>query len=236
MSFKDLHKSGEKASNWQGGQVEKVCQYCGITYKIDKSRINKSHYCSRRCADLSRPKGSNSKIWQGGNIGMVCPCCHRSFSVKRGDKRRKCCSRYCSDEIRRNRIHLDCAICGNKYVEQLSKANRYEHSFCSTKCRFEYMAASGANTPGWRGGISFAPYPPIFNDVFKRMIRKRDNFTCAICGDHGNHVHHINYIKGDTTPENCITLCTSCHMRTNANREYWQFSLSTILLQIRLKT
>lgn len=80
---------------------------------------------------------------------------------------------------------------------------------------------AGESHSCWRGGISFHPYPPTFNSKFKRMIRLRDNYTCALCGGYGNSVHHINYMKDDTNPKNCITLCGSCHGKTNHNREYW---------------
>lgn len=36
-----------------------------------------------------------------------------------------------------------------------------------------------------------------------------------------NQVHHIDYNKLNCNPNNLITLCKSCHMKTNFNREYW---------------
>jgi hypothetical protein len=71
------------------------------------------------------------------------------------------------------------------------------------------------------GGISFAPYPSAFNVPFKRSIRARDEYICAICGGRGAAVHHIDYNKQNTVPENCITLCHSCHGRTMINRIQW---------------
>lgn len=83
-------------------------------------------------------------------------------------------------------------------------------------------------------GKSFEPYPSTFNGRFKQMIRERDEHTC-ICGKQGKDVHHINYVKNDTAPENCITLCHSCHSRTGGsdeNRGYWQIAL-TIVMEMR---
>lgn len=34
-------------------------------------------------------------------------------------------------------------------------------------------------------------------------------------------VHHIDYNKFNCNPENLITLCKSCHVKTNHNRNYW---------------
>lgn len=34
-------------------------------------------------------------------------------------------------------------------------------------------------------------------------------------------VHHINYNKYDQTEDNLISLCKSCHTKTNFSREDW---------------
>lgn len=83
------------------------------------------------------------------------------------------------------------------------------------------------NHPNWLGGKSFEPYSLNFNNKFKRYIRKRDNQVCMICGIHREKlnkslpIHHINYDKKLSIPQNCISLCNSCHMKTNYNRKYW---------------
>lgn len=79
----------------------------------------------------------------------------------------------------------------------------------------------------WRGGISFEPYDKNFNNKFKRAIRKRDNQVCMLCGIHREKlkksldIHHINYDKLLSIFPNCISLCHSCHMKTNFNRKHW---------------
>jgi len=85
------------------------------------------------------------------------------------------------------------------------------------------------NNSNWRGGLSFEPYTPKFNEEFKQSIRERDNYTCGICWLPGKSVHHINYVKKDTNLENCIILCKSCHGVTNHNRDYWQPRLSALM-------
>jgi hypothetical protein len=58
---------------------------------------------------------------------------------------------------------------------------------------------------------AMASYPPEFNDEFKRAIRKRDGYRCALCNQFKRlDVHHIDYTK-TTVKTNCISLCRDCH-------------------------
>ena len=82
-------------------------------------------------------------------------------------------------------------------------------------------AMKGEKHPNWIVDRSFLIYPDEFSEDLKTFIRKRDKFTCQICGKNGFTVHHIDYDKQNCDPENLITLCRKCHLRTNFNREYW---------------
>lgn len=85
---------------------------------------------------------------------------------------------------------------------------------------------TGAKSPMWRGGLSFQDYAVDWNETLRRSIRERDKYTCRICllqqGDKSHDVHHIDYNKKNCTPENLITLCRRCHLRTNFNRDSWK--------------
>jgi hypothetical protein len=85
---------------------------------------------------------------------------------------------------------------------------------------------AGVKHPNWRGGISTNPYSVDWTQTFKRSIRERDNYTCQLCGklqgDLAFCVHHIDYDKLNSNPNNLITLCHKCHVKTNFNREYWE--------------
>ena len=89
------------------------------------------------------------------------------------------------------------------------------------------LAVTGEKNPAWQGGISFEPYTKEFNNKFKRAIRKRDNQICMLCGIHREKlnkslfIHHINYNKEMSIPQNCLSLCNSCHTKTNSNRKHW---------------
>jgi len=80
----------------------------------------------------------------------------------------------------------------------------------------------GENSPVWRGGKSYEPYTIDWTETLKKAIRERDHYICQLCGEElALSVHHIDYDKKNCDPENLITLCRSCHMRTNFNRKYW---------------
>lgn len=70
-------------------------------------------------------------------------------------------------------------------------------------------------------------YSEDWTDTLRRAIRERDGYICQMpgCnksqGDRVHSVHHIDYNKKNNNPENLITLCTSCHIKTNYNRKFW---------------
>ncbi len=56
-----------------------------------------------------------------------------------------------------------------------------------------------------------------------------------LCGIHREKlsrtldVHHINYDKLMSIPQNCISLCKLCHMKTNGNREEYTKFFQSLL-------
>ena len=89
----------------------------------------------------------------------------------------------------------------------------------------------GEKNPAWLGGKSFEPYTTDWTNTLRRSIRERDFYTCQICkepqGDTALSIHHIDYTKTNNDPQNLISLCTSCHIKTNTNREYWKSYFNT---------
>lgn len=75
--------------------------------------------------------------------------------------------------------------------------------------------------PNWKNGTSFEPYSVDWTKTLKRSIKERDNFKCKVCNDEGNFIHHIDYNKKNCNVDNLITLCNSCHSKTNYNRKHW---------------
>lgn len=83
----------------------------------------------------------------------------------------------------------------------------------------------GKDNPNWNGGSSFLPYSVDWTQTLKRSIRERDKYTCQLCGKKQTEktfcVHHIDYDKKNCNPNNLITLCRSCHNKTNSKHDYW---------------
>jgi len=77
------------------------------------------------------------------------------------------------------------------------------------------------NAPNWRGGVSFEPYSVDWTNTLKKSIRERDHYTCQVCFNIGNCVHHVDYDKQNCNPNNLITLCERCHNKTGTNRKKW---------------
>lgn len=91
----------------------------------------------------------------------------------------------------------------------------------------------GKEAFNWKGGLSFEPYSYEFNKALKREIRKRDRFTCQLCGKRGKHVHHIDYNKRNNRPSNLCVLCNPCNAKVNANRKYWTRYFRKIVRKFR---
>lgn len=81
---------------------------------------------------------------------------------------------------------------------------------------------SGEKCHLWKGGIAHKPYTVDWTITLKRGIRERDKYTCRVCGkEPAICVHHIDYNKRNCNSDNLITLCRSCHTKTNTNRQSW---------------
>lgn len=78
----------------------------------------------------------------------------------------------------------------------------------------------------------------ITTEEIKRKIRIRDGNKCFLCGEknetHLLPVHHIDYNQTNYKDNNLITLCKSCHGKTNSNYDYWKETLSKMITEYLL--
>lgn len=119
----------------------------------------------------------------------------------------------------------------NKTILKRKKSIR---KYCNRKCEYgdRSRKRSGSNSPNWQGGLSKQDYDLKFNKQLREEIRKRDNYTCQECSITEKElkkkfhkkldVHHIDYNKKNNKKKNLISLCKSCHMGTNSNRDEWK--------------
>ncbi|MHA1302297.1 MAG: NUMOD3 domain-containing DNA-binding protein [Candidatus Heimdallarchaeaceae archaeon] len=127
---------------------------------------------------------------------------------------------------------------GRHHSEESKKKNKIAHlGKKQSKETILKRIKKGEEHYNWQGGKSFEPYDRTFNNKFKRAIRKRDNQICMLCGIHREKlkrvldVHHVNYNKLLSIPENCISLCNSCHVKTNFNRKHWTKFFQNLLAE-----
>lgn len=139
-----------------------------------------------------------------------------------------------------------------EHKEKISKAlmgNQhslgYSHSKEHKKKTSESLKGryTGENSSQWKGGISSRKYPYEFlRSGLREKIRERDNYICQLCGKEQGvkklDVHHIDYDRENSDVKNLITLCRSCNMEVESNREVWicifKRKIKNIYKQIRL--
>ncbi len=108
----------------------------------------------------------------------------------------------------------------------------------TTKYSWQSIAAYKATLTKSNGALS---NERLFNQL-KPQIMERDGHVCQWCpkdaaqqqqqSGHAFHIHHVNYDHDDTRADNLVTLCTSCHARTNTiqhgpqMREYFELLMT----------
>jgi len=112
---------------------------------------------------------------------------------------------------------------------QFKNPNRYwfgkhvskEHKEKSSKGWFK----KGQTPHNFNNYSSREPYSVDWSKTLRRSIRERDKYICQLCkepqGDRALCVHHIDYNKKNCDPDNLISLCLKCHIKTNQDREFW---------------
>lgn len=111
--------------------------------------------------------------------------------------------------------------------QKISNANTGKKTSEETRVLLS-VSRRGDKNPHWLGGISFEPYCIKWTHEFRERVRKFFGYKCVLCGSTSTHrlcVHHINYNKSscctDVKPL-FVTLCRSCHSKTNRKREYYE--------------
>lgn len=126
-----------------------------------------------------------------------------------------------------------------KHYSPKTEFKKGQHYSIQTEFKKGHKLQIGEKNNNWQGGISFEPYTIDWEETLRESIRQRDNYICQLCGTHQEELeefikkldcHHIDYNKKNCSLNNLITLCRSCHMKTNTNRNYWINYFNSLLL------
>jgi hypothetical protein len=125
--------------------------------------------------------------------------------------------------------------CPEGHVHAMRWAN-FRHGKRCPECSKikQNLQISGSNHYNWMGGISCEPYCDAWADKeYKESIKERDGFMCQNpnCSKIGSRltIHHIDYNKKHCEPKNLITLCNSCNIKANRDRELHQSFYTNII-------
>ncbi len=170
----------------------KRCVVCGSTYHIGENEAGAEFARRKTCGDG----------------------CRLTF-VARNDRRR---GREYRDESVKG-CDRRCEVCGDRLA--IRDKEMVVHFKRRKTCGPECLGALRAGVRE-RGRARTSPYPVEWSTSLRRRIRERDAFTCQECGEiedgQRHDVHHIDYDKYNLNPDNLITLCRSCHARTNSHK------------------
>jgi hypothetical protein len=164
-----------------------------------------NHSC--RCASCAK-KGKLNPNYKNGlkSILRFCIDCGKQIST-----------------TRTTCLPIRCRSCDNKTRHHSEKT---KEKMSKTKIGMY----DNQDNPNWQGGIGKLPYAYEWTESLREEIRDRDNHECQVCNLQekslkGLHkklpIHHIDYDKMNSKEENLITLCNSCNIKANYNRDYW---------------
>lgn len=193
------------------------CQKCGIKKTRNASRLCQSCYHEQRM--IEHPKVDKSlPPRRKGPIPTVVTYqfCQQCGKEKAKTKSPIC--HHCSlSNIVKSRafrtVYDHCQKCGKPKPKN-------DRELCLACAGVKRMTEMYPNTD--------REYPYGWSDNFREAIRARDHHLCVLCGkteidNHRKlHVHHTTYQKADLNPDRLVSLCTSCHNKTNWHRSYWQ--------------
>ena len=201
---------------------KKICDFCKTYYEGYGSK-----FCSLKCSH-SFFSGKRSPVWKNG-ITNSFRCLDCGIKVQMNQKIcRKCNIQH------KSKIFSGTNNPQYKGIITKCKCGRKVSKPVYDRCRdCFYKDISGSNNYNWKVGKKSEPYGIEFNSKLKEAIRKRDHYRCQQCFKHESKlktktnksinldIHHIDFIKRNNHPNNLITLCKSCHGRTQYKRNDW---------------
>jgi len=192
------------------------CLYCKKYFEVVPSATKVRKFCSHKCAGRYNFFGKkhspehNQKISKS-NIGKPYTIEHRENNSK---------------------AHLGQIAWNKGLTKKDSRVAKYANTLSKSRRGKSRPHMLGNKHWNWKGGVSKEHYPVGWRNLpIKEQVLLRDNYKCKICGClHGIDeeklvIHHIDYNKYNLEISNLLSLCRSCHAKTNFNREYWKKNL-----------
>jgi len=221
-------------SSWQQGHR---CSYCAgnmkLTIEFVRKEFEKEGYKlltsvyknSRQKLEYICSNGHQHNIsWHDWESSNRCPYCYGNVKLTIEFIRSKFKK---EDYVLLTKNYKNCAqkleyICPKGHKHSISWNNWRAGKRCGV-CK---MFRGNSNQHGcWKGGISCEPYCFEWSSKeFKDFIKERDGNICLNPDCWGTSkrltIHHIDYDKKNCNPQNLITLCNSCNVRANKDREW----------------
>jgi len=197
----------------------KECHQCKKEYN---GRIN-SIFCSVECRNNSRKR----------RVVRICKTCNKEYETKISAKKMFCSvnckctawSEFNKKYPRRIRITLYCIVCHKEF--EVKKERKTTAKYCSLLCKYKDHAiitkfSKGEHHYNWRGGVTSEDKKIRRSndyDEWRDNILKKDDYTCAMCGQRGGklEVDHIKPFKLFPnlrfSIDNGQVLCKDCHYK-----------------------
>ena len=142
---------------------------------------------------------------------IECDFCKKEFlKVNKNIRDNNYCSPICSSNAQKDRVKLDCTMCGKKFkrVKSKLKGSKNGYYFCSRKCK-EYAQSFKSDFEGitpshYNGSRSYSP------KAFATYNK------CCDCGEDKRYllfVHHIDSNRDNNNISNLVVLCANCHIK-----------------------
>jgi len=229
MPLRDIEKRKAYQQAYREAHKEKNKAYQQAYRKLHKKEIADYKIAHEKRVDIICIQCGKQATARTRNSGRFCS--YNCFKKWQSGKNHPMYGKHHSSEARKKMSDS----------HQGPRPNRIgKHHSIATRIKLS-NALSGNNAPGWRGGISFEPYCPKFNNGLKLRARAFFDFRCMICGKNEAvngkclSIHHVEYNKAaccDGKPVRFAALCHSCHSKTNHNRTRWEAMLHRCIDEI----
>lgn len=211
---------------------------CGCMRGKAKAKPLIKRFCNCGCGQtfMCKPYSKKQYVNFHQNIGRIAS---EGKKTKLSSLRKKYYKENCFPEEVKNKISK--TLLGNiPWNKGLSMTEEYKRKLSVSHTGFRQSEETklkrsllmlGKKHWNWQGGSSYEPYDKNFNSYTKAKVRKRDKFKCKVCGVEEEtlnkrlDIHHIDYNKNNSSFSNLISLCHSCHSKTNFSRELWKNQL-----------